>query len=150
MTSCFIPQQKCFACLIGGFVFCASTIHRLQSISSGTFFFSSVFMWYSHSKEVPASSDVLYDCMDVCGHWLTCAADVMETLLVWIHESFFCIDVSVTLLLMVSVLAIASVPVHVRSLTTSTPSPAFASISSRYWDANVNGLMVWGQIWRVT
>lgn len=80
------------------------------------------------------------------GHWLTCAVDVLETLLVWIHESFLYVYVSVAVMLLVSVLAVAPVPVHVSGLTTGAPSPAFASISSRHRDANVDGLVVWGQI----
>lgn len=76
---------------------------------------------------------------------LTCAVDVLET---WgqIHQPFLHVDVSVALVFMVPMVAEASVPVHVSSLLTRAPSSAFASISSRHWDADVDGFMVWEEI----
>ena len=91
----------------------------------------------------------LYFFLWLSGHWLTCAADFLETLFVWIHESFLDVYVSVLVMFMASVATIASVSVHVSDVSTRAPSPAFASISSRHGDTNVNGLMVWGQIWTV-
>lgn len=75
--------------------------------------------------------------------------DVLETLLVGIGESVLYIDVSVAAVLSVSVLAVVSVPVRVRSLTTGAPSPAFTPISLGHRDADVDRLMVCGQIWTV-
>lgn len=78
--------------------------------------------------------------------WLTCAVHVLETLFIWIHETLLDVYVSVPVLFLVSVVVVASVPVHVRDVTAGAPSSAFASISSRHWDANIDGLMVWWQI----
>lgn len=82
--------------------------------------------------------------MSFC-HQLTCAVDVLETLLVGVHEPLVHVCLLVPLSLMVSVVAVVSVPVHVGRLATGAPSPAFAAITSRHRDADVNGLMVWGQ-----
>lgn len=51
----------------------------------------------------------------------------------------------------VSLVTVASaVPFQIGGLTTRTPSPALASISSRHWDTDVDGLMVCGKSWRVS
>lgn len=84
----------------------------------------------------------------VSGHWLTCTVDVLETLLVWIQESL--LDISVAVVLLGSLLAVLSVPVHVVRLTIWAPSPAFAPIPPGHWDTYVDGLMVWPRIWTVT
>lgn len=70
--------------------------------------------------------------------------DVLKTLLVGIGESVLYIDVSVAAVLSVSVLAVVSVPVRVRSLATGAPSPAFTPISLGHRDADVYRLMVCG------
>lgn len=76
---------------------------------------------------------------------LTSVVEVLQTLFIWVGESFLNIHVSVVAVLMVSVVAVTSAPVHVWGLATGAPSPAFAAVTSRHWNADVDGLMVWGQ-----
>ncbi len=90
-------------------------------------------------------SDALYNSIAIWNQ-LTCAVDVLETLFVGIYKSLLYINVSVVVVLVVSVVAIVSVSVPASRLTSRPPSPAFPSISSRNWDTNVDGLVVWGQI----
>lgn len=85
----------------------------------------------------------------VSHRWLTCTVDVLETLLCWIHESLLHIYLCVPIMLLVSVVAVMSVSIHITTLLTRTPSPAFTSISSSYWHTNVDGLMICGQIYTV-
>ena len=80
------------------------------------------------------------------GSRLTGVVDLVETLFVGVSESFFHVHVHVHVpvaaVLVVSVLAVMSAPVHVRGLATGAPPPAFAAVSSRHRDADVDGLMV--------
>lgn len=68
--------------------------------------------------------------------------DVVETLLVGVGESLLHVHVSVAPVLLVSGLAVKSAPVHVRSLAAGAPPSAFAPVSSRHRNADVDGLMV--------
>lgn len=76
---------------------------------------------------------------------LTCAADVVKALFIWIHESFLHVYFSIVLLVVVSM--VAAVPLRVRggNVSTGAPSPSFTSVSSGNREANIDGLMVCGK-----
>lgn len=70
-------------------------------------------------------------------------ADV-ETLLVGVGESFLHVHVhvSVAAVLVASVLAVMSVPVHVGRFAAGAPPSALAAVTPRHRNADVDGLVV--------